>query len=921
MKFNFPAIVPSLSVLALLAAAPTAALAQDANDEGSAEEEIVVIGSQIRGVAATGSQTISVDSEAIADRAAGTTNELLSLIPQITNTFNGRFEGDPRGVSAGISITKPNLRNLPGANSTSGGTSLVLMDGFRFTPVGVNQSAVDVDIIPSAVLAGIDTVTDGGSSLYGADAVAGVINFRTLREFEGLKVDGNYAAGDTISGFNQWDGQITAGTSWSTGNAYISGGYSHRDLILNNETTWATGEVYSTAGVPRFTGTQCNIPLGQETRWKRFGPGATQFTSNPLASGAGVFAVGGANCDVVGLATYLPENTRSNVFARLTNDFGDTISLDVTAYWTQRDQELLNFPRGFSSAGSGITTAAQLLAAFPAASATPVNGFFNVTEGVGFSFAPNAAYVNTPTTLGFETWGVTPGLTFELGGDWQLRTTLHYGQSTNYQAFPGVDAVRAQCYISGRISGNTAPCAGISTGGQLNPLNVAAASAAVITDIIDFESAQETEQQLVVFRAVGDGPLFQLPGGAARLAVGAEYQDNQADSRLNAGRVGSLSALPFMSYSRDSYSAFGELALPVTDFLDLSASIRYDEYSDFGDTTNPSLGFNLHPVDGLSIYGHWGTSFNAPTAVDGLGIATGRFACGIYTANGSPRPNDPFGEDNGQGTCAMISEGVKAGIQPQTAESWAFGFDAEPMDGLRIGGQFYSIAFDDVLGAVNPQNLNTYVTNPELYFYAITPAQYAAFLSEFTNGAQLATQRSNTDIGLYIDRRTSNIGTAQLEGVDFHAYYDRPIGDAELSLGVSGTYVTKSISNFGTEVDQRQQGGPALTFTAFAGVDFGAFSSRVTANYSGEFNSTSFNINNQTGDEVSPFTTVNLNFGYQFDESDGLLAGTSLRLAINNVFEETPETFRRGTSAAASLVTYENWSLGRDIRVGFSKTF
>lgn len=905
----------SLAVLALA----TPALAQtDPSASAADDDEIVVTGTQIRGVAATGSQTIRIDADAIADRAAGSTNELLSLVPQISNTFNGRFEGDPRGVSAGISITKPNLRNLPGANSTSGGTTLVLMDGFRFTPVGVNQSSVDVDIIPSAVLAGLDTVTDGGSSLYGADAVAGVINFRTLREFEGLKVDANYGFGDTISDFSQWDAQITAGTSWSTGNAYISGGFSERDLLLNNDTTWATGETYTAAGVPQFNGTQCNTPVGTETRWYRFGAGAANFTSNPLAPGAGSFAIGAA-CDTISEGTYLPQNERTNVFARLTNEFSNTLSLDMTAYWTKRDQELGIFPRGYNSEGSGITTGAQVGALFPGAA---VGSISTITEGIGFSFAPNAAYVNTPQTLGFETWGLTPSVTFDLGNDWQLRTTAHYGESDNYQAFPGVDTVRAQCYISGTISGSAAPCAGISAGGELDPLNVAAANAAVITDVTNFENAQETEQQMAVLRAVADGPLFQLPAGAARVAVGVEYQDNEARSRLTAGRVGSVSGLPFMSYSRDSYSAFGELSLPVTDQLDLSASVRYDEYSDFGSSTNPSLGFNLRPWEGLSIYGHWGTSFNAPTAVDGLGIATGRFACGIYTVGlgSSARPNDPFSEDNGQGTCAMISEGVKAGIEPQTAESWALGFEASPAPQLRFGVQYYSINFDDVLGAVNPQNLNTYITNPELYFYAITPGEYAAFLSEFTNGAELAAQRSNTDIGLYVDRRTSNIGTAQLEGVDFHIDYFQPLGAAELSMGVAGTQVLKSESNFGVLVDQLGQGGPEVVFSAFAGLDVGGFSSRVTVNYSGDYRSTSFNVNNVTGDHVDPFTTVNVALGYEFDDSSPL-AGTSLRLAINNAFEELPQVMRRGTNAASSLVTYENWTLGREFRVGVSHTF
>jgi iron complex outermembrane receptor protein len=427
---------------------------------------------------------------------------------------------------------------------------------------------------------------------------------------------------------------------------------------------------------------------------------------------------------------------------------------------------------------------------------------------------------------------------------------------------------------------------------------------------------------MAVLRAVGDGPLFEMPGGAARLAIGVEYQDNQAESRVNTGRVGSIDSVPFRSYSRESYSAFAELNLPVTEFLDISASARYDEYSDFGSTTNPSLGFNLHPVDGLRVYGHWGTSFNAPTAYDGLGFATGRFACGIYTLGlgSASRPFDPPpAQDNGQGTCAMVLDGVKAGIRPQTSDNWAFGIDAEPMEGLRIGGQFYSIDFADVLGAVNPQDLNTYTTNPELYLYAVTAPQYAAINAQLINGATLAAQQPSSNIAIVVDRRVSNLGSALLEGIDFHVYYDRPLGGAELSLGLAGTLTTTSQANFGRETNELGNGFPELVFTTFAGVDFGAFSTRVTANYSGEFTSTSpSNLATNDFQKVDPFTMVNLNFGYEFDDSASFLSGTQLRLAVNNVFEETPQRMRRGS---ANILTYENWSLGREIRVGFSKTF
>ena len=149
-------VAAGVSLLAL--SSPAMAQEADSEDQG-AGNEIVVTGTQSRGVAATGTQSISVDSAAILDKAAISTNELLSLVPQISNTFNGRFEGDPRGVGAGISITKPNLRGLPGANSSSGGTTLVIANGFRFTPVGVNQSSVDVDVIPAAVLEGMANFT------------------------------------------------------------------------------------------------------------------------------------------------------------------------------------------------------------------------------------------------------------------------------------------------------------------------------------------------------------------------------------------------------------------------------------------------------------------------------------------------------------------------------------------------------------------------------------------------------------------------------------------------------------------------------------------------------------------------------------------------------------------------------------------
>jgi len=898
---SFAALMAPVSATAQAAPAEAPAAAADDQTPGSTEKDIVVVGTLIRGTTAVGSQTLSVDSKAIADKGATSTNEALALIPQIANTFNGRFEGDPRGVSAGISINKPNLRNLPSANTSSSATTLLLLNGMRLTPVGVNQAAVDADIIPTAVLEGVDALTDGGSSLYGADAVGGVLNFRTLRKFDGVKVDGNFGLGTTIKGFHEWDATITAGTSWKSGNAYISVGHSERDLIRNGQTTWANGTVYNAAGVPSLTYTQCLSPVGTQIKYYFYGAG---WTNNPAAPGAGTFPVGSA-CDQTSSETYSPGQKRTNVFASLSQEVADNIDLRVTAYWTKRDTELLGYPRGY-------TTPAQT-PVFPTNPAPTIGQIYTILGGTGFSFGANPAYVNTPTRLGFETWGVTPELTLKLGGDWQVRNSVVFGRSTNHQRFPGVNTILAQSYVNS---------------GQLNPLNVAAASASVINDVTNYEDAQDTNQQLFVLRSVADGSLFALPGGDAKLAVGIEYQDNSASSRLLSGQVGALAAVPYMKAERNAKSVFAELSLPLTSFVDVSGSVRYDNYSDFGATTNPNIGVTFKPVSGLKIFGHWNTSFNAPTALDDLNIGTGRFVCGIYVAGGTAaqRPTDPLGRDTSkQGTCAMVLQGSSPGLEPQTAKSWAIGFEANPVHGLRFGGEFYSIDFKNVLGSLDPSNITTYSTNPDLYTYNVSdsastnPYTYKQILAQLTNGAALGAQQPNaSNIAIVVDTRTTNLNAAKVEGIDFHIFYDTDTSLGHLALGLSGTQNTKAlITKGGVAADQLGHGNPRFFVTSFVGWDKGPLSAKVTVNYSGKFHDIATN-NLGVSEEVNPFVVTNLYLGYNFANAGGPLSGTSLRLLVDNIFDESPQTIRRLNTNNPS---YNNWTLGRVIKFGISKKF
>lgn len=867
------------------ASAHGVAFAQEAEADAAGQGDIVVTGTLIRGVEAVGSQTIGVDSQAILEQGALSTNEILSRIPQIANSFNGRFEGDPRGASQD-SINRPNLRNLPGYNAASGSVTLVLVDGHRVTPIGVNESAIDVDVVPAIVLQSVQVMTDGGSSIYGADAVSGVINFITRKEFNGIKVDANYGFGTTISNFDQWDASIIAGTSWANGNAYIAYTHSDRDGLRNRDTSWARQGLWQEDGTLANSGTQCLTPVGSEIRYFKYGAADTDWTSNPAAPGAGTFPIGSA-CDEFAADTYLSKQRRDSVFASVTQQVSDSVEFHATAYFTQRKTTFFDYPLGY-------TTPAQA-PSFPVGA--PVGSIYAALGGIGFSFSAHPAYVERNMMIDFDTWGFTPELKVDLGGGWQLRNMAHFGRSNNSFRDPRANNLLAQAYIDA---------------GQLDPQNVAAASEAVVTDILDYESAQDTVQQLFIFRTIADGPLFAVPGGDVKLAVGVEYQNAMAKTRQLNGRRGALSSIPWQRGERNTKSVFGELSIPLLSFLDLSASVRHDEYSDFGSTTNPNLGARIKPVEWLSIYGHWGKSFNAPTVLDSFGIATATWHPTNTYAPGSPPVLHGW---DGVGTGVVHATGTSASLKPQTGETWAVGFEAKPVEGLRVGANYYSINFNHILGAVDPQQNAAWDANPEKFIVNPTQEQLDAFLARLANADELRAQVTVDNVAYLLDRITANLTSAKLRGLDFNINYDRDVSFGHLSFGFAGNKQFKvKQNNSGIIRDVLEFDTSTFTATGNVGWRNDNWSTKLTVNYSSGYDYR--NYKNEVA-RIGAFVTTDLFIGYDFDETGGALNGTSLRLVVDNLLNEKPEVAYQNNSNLA----YRNWTLGRVIKLGFSKEF
>ena len=892
-NFRVKKAVIAMSGAILSAAGATNVLAQEGSTSPQLEE-VIVTGTLIRGVDPVGAKVIGLDAEAIIDSGASTTNEILATIPQVANYFNERPEQDPRGLAITV-INRPNLRDLPGFTSASGSTTLVMVDGHRVAPLGINQSSLDPDVIPAAVIERIEVVTDGGSSLYGADAVGGVVNFITRKEFEGVKVDLNYGSGDD---FDTTDISITGGTNWEGGSLILSMSHSERENMQEKDRDWAQRGIQTENGVMP-NGTRCIEPVGSITSWASYGRG---WTDNPRAASLGVKVtpVGDA-CDISGEDSLLPEANRDNFWGSISHELTDNVSFSMQAYYAERDTALTKYPLGAEI----VEPNPRDLEVPPG----PVGATYDVAA-LGFSYGAHPGYVNRGgVQIDWETYGFSPELVITMDNGWQLRQTVHYGHSETSLLDP---------------QSNTPKMLNYNASGQFDPNNVAATDAAVLDDILDLELAGQTIQELFLARMVADGALMNLPAGAMRMAAGVEFSEDRARKRLTEVPMGGLGAVDYKENSRDIKSFFAEVQVPVFDALDLSFSVRQDDYSDFGKTSNPNVGFTFAPADWISVFGHWGESFNAPTAVDDLNEGRIRnYTCGGRAGSVIPTPPNVDGPtiwpDDRPCVLHLVDGGAK--LKPQVAETWAVGFELEPLEGLQIGATFFDIEFDQILGSVNPQILAAVLANPEKFVFANNPDGSPRITQELldeylgsVNNADLYPQVSIESTGIILDRRVSNTEAAKLEGFDFFVSYTHNTSIGTMSYGLNGNHQsTFDIITAAGTTDNLDQDVPDLNIAGNIAWSRNNVRARLNLKYTngfeidGELDQTS----------VDDYLVADLFVGYDFKQGNGFADGLSLRFNIDNVFDEDPPVWRRSSPG----LPYSGFTLGRVFKFGISKKF
>ena len=725
-----------INVAAMLAVGGFAVLATGAMAQGSAQL-VEVTGSRIKRTDTETASPVQVLTREDIERTGRTSIEavLRSLTSDGVGSIPGSFSN---GFASGSSAVS--LRGL-GVNST-----LVLLNGRRMTTYGLaddgTRNFVDLNSLPLEAVDRIEVLKDGASAIYGADAVGGVVNVILRKSYTGGSMGGSLG--------------VTGSSDGQAGRLYGSYGFGNIDTDKYNvfgtiemskqKNIWSADRGY--IGQTDLTSQgYFDITNGANRPYFGLGPSSNSpygVTRNQPPGGARVNIIPcpGGQDPATGLCRYnrldeqevQPEIDRFNFFARGTLQ----ISQSMTGY-----AELGYFKT--------VTRANGTLGANNDA------GVFNP----GDLSNPLVVHgpMNLPATHPDNTFGVDRSLfyvPYELGGR---------DQKTDNQVFRGLVGLQGSAYGWDYDTGllytksklkndNTGFIiydrmqAALNNGTYLinrpSLTSPSLTSPAVLADVSPTLTNTPTSSVTSIdFKASRE--LMQLEGGPLGLALGAEARWEKADTPpvpfTDTAQVVGLGYSAF-SMDRNVQALYGELNAPVNKWLELNAALRFDNYSDFGNSTTPKIGFKVKPSDQWAIRGTYAEAFRAPGAAEVGGSSFGFTTFGILS-QGNPN------------------------IQPETAKSYTLGLILEPIRDFSATLDYWRVDRKNEIVQADPNAIIGNLPQTGTPLSKIAGAQPNTFIYYDVDGA------IGTVTGFY-----RNAAQTKTDGVDLEMRHRMNLGES-----------------------------------------------------------------------------------------------------------------------------------------------
>ena len=396
------------------------------------------------------------------------------------------------------------------------------------------------------------------------------------------------------------------------------------------------------------------------------------------------------------------------------------------------------------------------------------------------------------------------------------------------------------------------------------------------------------------FDAKMDGDLASLSGGALKLAIGAQLRDETFDSTtLTPGGDPVI-----QDFERDVTAVFGELFIPIVGQqnsrpgirrLELTLAGRFEDYSDFGDSTDPKVGLLWSPTSSLDLRGSWGTSFRAPLLTDLNDFDIGTFLFPL------PDPSAPSGFSN-----TFIVTGRNSGIGPEEADTWTVGLDFTPdsLPGFSLSLTHFGVDYDGRILNPDPVRAAEWLSNPTFAPIVDRTPNLAVIAAMIERAASVNQDFTFTNgdlsgIEVFADGRLQNFATTELRGLDLSTTYSfgSSVGDWAMNLAV--TYYDKFEQTIGA-------GGPGAV-DDLLGIVYNPADLRLRGSLSWQHNGLSANtfVNHTSGLDdnrvdpalsISSWTTVDIQLRADFGEwsTATSLEGLSIYLSANNLFDRKP---------------------------------
>lgn len=918
--------------------------------------EVVVTGTRIRGVAPVGSEIVQLDQGDIQRSGLSSTANLIEDVPSVLSLGSGNaFSGG--AAQSGDTLNSLTYGKSPNIRGFGPQATLSLVNGHRMAYEGSAMNEFDPDNYPVQMISRVDVVQDGTSPLYGADAIAGTVNYILRKPENTIET---YAGYGTTTGQDTWYTTGIVGHTWDSGGFIASYEHTYQSALPASAHSSLYTDDFSPYGgspAPDFAapgnvvvnGVDYAIPAGQNGQSLTLSQLGAAGVANRQNSWTGMDA--------------MPLEQADHFALNLEQNLTPWLQLIGDALYSSSSFSL-NYPEGFP-----LPT--DVTAAIP--NSNPYSPC-NPSHYAGGTVTGPAALVAACNTGSLQVdysdlydsgaqrrwghivnWDATGGFRAKLPYEWTA-TLLASDESDSEPSY--TDYIFTPPFPAGTYNVFCDPhqftCNPSSVTSTLPGGPQRAGLEYIHTGYQD---------QDLTFNA--DGPLFELPGGKVRLAVGGEYYNAKFANENTFGEN--------VADRRFIRSAYGELFVPIVGTgnsfpgvykLELDVAGRIDDYSDVGTTTNPKVGVNWWVNPDLKIHGSYGTSFRAPGLSDNdptvqVGVIPDA-AIGV-----SPTICPTCASAGSAAAGYFLLGGANHDLTPETSTSYSIGADWNPrfIHGLSASINYWNVTYNNqvnepiynagLVGSINQGYNSNYIIYNPTYFPALATNNPVAFFGDFPqinqsdpncaavynkkvttqalfndmlscvnagNGAGplLGAPTTNpNELLAFEDGHRLNAGSTDADGLDLSLYYTMHDSLGQWRVGGVGEYIldwdvssvpsaplTNEVNHFLYPLRYKMRA--ELSWSN--GFDFGKLAGSLFVNYENSYQIDQDLLPSTVSSSythIGSYTTVDLTASYNTGDvpRNWVERNLSFTISVQNLFDESPPlVINEGGAAGPGLL-------------------